>query len=42
MKPFEDDSMGLYSVVLYRFADWPAKGRLVPRTPPMAIGTSYE
>ena len=42
MKPFEDDSMGLYSVVLYRFADWPAQGQLVPRAPPMAIGTLYE
>ena len=42
MHPFEDDSMGLYSVVVYRFADLPPKGQLVPRTPPMAIGTLYE
>lgn len=42
MRPFEDDSMGLYSVVVYRFADLPAKGQLVPRTPPLAIGTLYE
>ena len=40
--PFEDDSMGLYSVVVYRFADLPRAGRLVPRTAPMAIGTMYE
>ena len=42
LHPFEDDSMGLYSVVVYRFADLPAKGQLMPRTPPMAIGTLYE
>ena len=42
LHPFEDESMGLYSVVVYRFADLPAKGQLVPRTPPMAIGTLYE
>ncbi len=41
-KPFEDDSMGLYGVVPYRVADWPATGQLVPRTPPMAIGTPHE
>ncbi len=40
--PFEDDSMGLYSVVVYRFAEWPRAGQLVPRKPPMAIGTLYE
>ena len=42
LTPFEDGSMGLYSVVVYRFADLPAKGQLIPRTPPMAIGTLYE
>ena len=42
LHPFEDDSMGLYNVVVYRFADLPAKGQLVPRTPPLAIGTLYE
>jgi hypothetical protein len=42
MHPFEDDSMGLYDVVVYRFADLPAQGRLTPRTPPLAIGTLYE
>ena len=42
LHPFEDESMGLYSVVVYRFADLPAKGQLVPRTPPMALGTLYE
>ena len=40
--PFEDESMGLYGVVVYRFADLPKAGQLVPRTPPMAIGTLYE
>ena len=40
--PFEDESMGLYSVVVYRFADWPKQGQLVPKTPPLAIGTLYE
>jgi len=40
--PFEDDSMGLYSVVIYRFADWPRAGQLVVHRPPMAIGTLYE
>ena len=42
LHPFEDESMGLYSVVVYRFADLPARGQLVARTPPMAIGTLYE
>ncbi len=40
--PFEDESMGLYSVVVYRFADWPGQGLLLPKTPPLAIGTLYE
>ncbi len=40
--PFEDESMGLYSVVVYRFADWPRAGQLVTQRPPMAIGTLYE
>jgi hypothetical protein len=40
--PFEDDSMGLYSVVLYRFADWPRNGQLVAHRPALAIGTLYE
>jgi len=34
--------MGLYSVVIYRFADWPQAGQLVAHRPPMAIGTLYE
>jgi len=40
--PFEDDSMGLYSVAIYRFADWPLAGQLVVHRPPLAIGTLYE
>ncbi len=42
LHPFEDDSMGLYDVVVYRFSDLPAKGQLLPRTPPLAIGTQYD
>lgn len=40
--PFEDESMGLYSVVIYRFADWPRTGQLVAHRQPLAIGTLYE
>jgi len=40
--PFEDDSMGLYSVVVYRFADWPRVGQIVAHRPPMSLGTLYE
>jgi len=40
--PFEDDSMGLYSVVLVRFADWPRGGQFVAHRPALAIGTLYE
>jgi hypothetical protein len=40
--PFEDNSMGLYKIVTYRFSDWPEQGKLVPKTAPIAIGTLYE
>lgn len=40
--PFEDSSMGLYKVVTYRFADWPADGVITTAAQPLAIGTLYE
>jgi hypothetical protein len=42
MHPFEDESMGLYKVSLYRFTDWPQQGTIVTRRRPLAIGTLYE
>ena len=41
-QPFEDDSMGLYKIVVLRFADWPRDGRVVAGERPLAIGTLYE
>ncbi len=41
-RPFEDDSMGDYKIVVVRFADWPNAGRVVTREKPLAIGTLYE
>lgn len=40
--PFEDGSMGLYKIVTYRFADWPADGVITTTSKPIAIGTLYE
>jgi hypothetical protein len=40
--PFEDNSMGLYKVVRFRFADWPADGEIITTSKPIAIGTSYQ
>lgn len=40
--PFEDQSMGLYKVITYRFADWPADGVVTTAGRPLAIGTVYE
>jgi hypothetical protein len=40
--PFEDESMGLYKVVTYRFADWPVDGVITTAAKPLAIGTLYE
>ncbi|WP_157778824.1 hypothetical protein [Massilia violaceinigra] len=39
---FKDQTMGIYKVAIYRFADWPRDG--VVRTPvkPAAIGTIHE
>ena len=41
-RPFEDDSMGTYKIVVVRFADWPKTGRVVTHDKPLAIGTLYE
>ena len=41
-KPFEDDSMGNYRIVVVRFGDWPQDGRVVTDIRPLAIGTLYE
>lgn len=40
--PFENHSMGLYQVALYRFADWPEQGKIVTPVRPLAIGTVYD
>ena len=42
LHPFEDNSMGLYQVAVYRFAGSPAHGNVVTRRAPLAIGTLYE
>ncbi|GJJ04680.1 hypothetical protein RugamoR64_52180 [Duganella rhizosphaerae] len=39
--PFEGNSMGIYKVALYRYADWPQQGKILTLTPPLAIGTLY-
>lgn len=41
-KPFEDDSMGTYRIVVVRFADWQRGDRVVTPARPLAIGTLYE
>ena len=41
-RPFEDESMGTYKIVVVRFADWPKDGRVVVRDKPLSIGTLYE
>lgn len=41
-QPFENNTMGLYKVATYRFADWPADGTVLAETQPIAIGTLYE
>ncbi|MFZ6638652.1 hypothetical protein ACO0LL_02875 [Undibacterium sp. TC4M20W] len=40
--PFEDDSMGKYRVALYKFSDWPATGKIIATSKPLAIGTLYD
>lgn len=40
--PFEGNSMGLYKVALYRFADWPQRGKIQTPSAPLAIGTLYD
>lgn len=39
---FENATMGVYKVALYRFSDWPATGTVEARQRPIAIGTLYE
>lgn len=41
-QPFENETMGLYQVALYRFADWPAEGTVLARSAPLGIGTLYD
>ncbi|KQQ96454.1 hypothetical protein [Massilia sp. Leaf139] len=41
-QPFENATMGLYQVALYRFADWPAAGTVVAQSRPLGVGTLYE
>lgn len=41
-QPFENATMGVYKVALYRFTDWPAGGMIETRQRPIAIGTLYE
>lgn len=40
--PFEGSSMGIYKVALYRFADWPLRGKIETLSAPLAIGTLYD
>lgn len=40
--PFEDDSMGKYKVALYKFSEWPAQGKVIAVSKPLAIGTFYD
>lgn len=39
---FEDQTMGIYKVAIYRFADWPRDGVVLTPVKPVAIGTIYE
>ncbi|MDQ1920141.1 hypothetical protein [Massilia pseudoviolaceinigra] len=39
---FEDQTLGIYKVVIYRFADWPHDGVVLTPVNPVAIGTMYE
>lgn len=39
---FEDQTMGIYKVAVYRFADWPREGSVATPVKPVAIGTLYE
>lgn len=41
-QPFENATMGVYQVALYRFTDWPVEGMIETRERPIAIGTLYE
>lgn len=39
---FEDQTMGIYKVAIYSFADWPHDGVVLTPVKPVAIGTIYE
>lgn len=39
---FENATMGIYKVALYRFSQWPATGTVEARERPIAIGTLYD
>ncbi|PWF44395.1 hypothetical protein C7C56_019320 [Massilia glaciei] len=41
-QPFENDTMGLFKVARFRFADWPAEGTVTTSARPIAIGTVYD
>ena len=40
--PFEDKSMAMYKVAIYRFSDWPEQGEIITKMRPIAIGTAYD
>ena len=39
---FEDQTMGIYKVTIYRFADWPRDGLALTPVKSAAIGTIHE
>ncbi len=41
-RAFENATMGIYQVALYRFNQWPASGTVEAKQRPIAIGTLYE
>ena len=41
-RAFENATMGIYQVALYRFNQWPASGTVEAAQRPIAIGTLYE
>lgn len=40
--PFDASTMGVYQVVFYRFADWPAQGKVVTAPRPLAVGALFD
>lgn len=39
---FEDQTMGIYKVVIHHFADWPRRGVVLTPVKPVAIGGIHE